>query len=231
MVSFYCETRRRDGVTLVHLAVTGIETPTRVRIEHRLDGPLWPPRQSGVPEAGWTDDGFEAVLAPERQALGYATPAAPTDEPAALVAATPVPDADVRSERSDGPEGLVRTLGDPRPPADALAPTDPREREDSLDAGESAQSLSASPAPEAVAGWLETLAARTADAEALSEATTLREATRAVDQVGGLDGVSHLRATRTADVDALDAVAERAAALADRRAESDVPAAALETLA
>lgn len=165
----------RDGASLVELRVTNpSRTARRVRIANRLDGEVWPPRREGVPEAGWDDGGFEGVVAAgERRALGYASPAPAADPPAEVVwseragasAGGGDPDS---SDVEATPEGVVRSLGAARPPADAvpLAVPDP-------------------PVPDPVESWLSGLEAR-------SIGPTVDE-----------------RA-------ALDAVARRAAALAER---------------
>ena len=89
MVTLDCETERTDGVTLVRLYVTA-EHRRRVRVENRLDGPVWPPRREGQPVAGWDGRTFEGVVAPgERLVAGYATPAQPADPPAEVVADDP----------------------------------------------------------------------------------------------------------------------------------------------
>ena len=155
-----CRCDARDGVTLVELVVEN-ETAVarRVRVGNRLDGTVWPPRCEGVPEAGWDDGGFEGVVAPrERLVVGYASPARPRDPPAEIVwteraARDPdassgrVPDserdADARPEMdavpisvgpvAATPESVVRSLGDPRPPADAVPPATFEARSDSTE--------------------------------------------------------------------------------------------------
>ena len=109
-------------------------TARRVRVGNLLDGPLWPPRSRGVPEAGWDDGGFEGVVtAEDRRALGYASPVA--DDDATESVQSDGPPAEIvwteRAGESEGgddtsftaettPEGVVRSLGDHRPPADAV---------------------------------------------------------------------------------------------------------------
>jgi len=89
MVTLDWETDRTEGVTLVRLYVTA-ENRRQVRIENRLDGPVWPPREEGQPAAGWDGDTFEGVVAPDhRLVAGYATPAPPADPPAEIVADDP----------------------------------------------------------------------------------------------------------------------------------------------
>jgi hypothetical protein len=118
MVTLDWETDRTDGVTLVRLYVTA-EDRRRVRVENRLDGPVWPPREEGQPAAGWDDDAFEGVVTPDhRLVAGYATPAPPTEPPAEVVAddpadagAPPGPvgaeavEADARGDRATATDG------------------------------------------------------------------------------------------------------------------------------
>jgi len=118
MVTLDCTTSAHDGVTLVTVRLRDIDGPTRVRISSRLDGPVWPPRREGVPERGWTDEGFDGVVGPGTDVLGYATPAPPSNPPAELVTAEPV--ADTHDELTTDPESVLRQLGDPTPPADAV---------------------------------------------------------------------------------------------------------------
>ncbi len=148
MVTLRWTTDERDAVTLVELVVeNSTETPVRIRIGNRLDGEVWPPRSEGVPDAGWDDGGFEGVVgAGERLSLGYASPSIPTDTPntqkqpesdeppAEIVwterAAEPRPRTQPGGFGLDGRDvsmtieptatGVVRALGDSRPPADAV---------------------------------------------------------------------------------------------------------------
>jgi hypothetical protein len=136
MVELDSRVETRTGVALVELVVRNpTATARRFRVGNRLDGPVWPPRREGVPTAGWDDGGFEGVVAAEdRRALGYASPVSsdestaeaetspdepPSEPPAELVWTERAGDSE--SPDSDAtPEGVVRSLGDPRPPADAV---------------------------------------------------------------------------------------------------------------
>lgn len=130
MVSLACTTSRAEDVTLVTGRIVNPDRPQRVRVENQLDGPVWPPRRRGVPATGWTDDGFECVLAAdETRALGYASPAPPVDPPLVVVETEPVdPEAvDTGFEPQtavptveETPTGVVRALGSPQPPRDAV---------------------------------------------------------------------------------------------------------------
>lgn len=151
MVALDWRVEARAGVSLVELLVanpTGVVR--RVRIANRLDGPTWPPRREGVPEAGWDDGGFEGLVpAGGRRALGYASPASPVEPPAEVVWTERAGDADLEPDGSVDatPVGVVRALGDARPPADAV-PTP---------AGESPPDPDL---PESVESWLSGVEAR-----------------------------------------------------------------------
>jgi len=134
MVSLTCTTAETDGVTLVTGRIENADRPRRVRLENELDGPVWPPRRRGVPAAGWTESGFECVLgADESRALGYACPA-PAEEPPLVVAEAEPVDLDEFEPAFDPqgavpsveetPTGVVRALGSPRPPRDAVPTPD-----------------------------------------------------------------------------------------------------------
>jgi hypothetical protein len=108
-----------EGVCLVALQLTNTGSARRVRVRNRLDGPTWVPRRAGRPEAGWDEDGFEGVLdAGETRPLGYASPGAPREPPAAIVECEATGDDDDGA----GPTAaaVLRELGDPRPPRDAV---------------------------------------------------------------------------------------------------------------
>jgi len=115
-------TETAGGVTFVSVIVANqTATPRRFRIENRLDGPLWAPRVQGVLAAGWDESGFEGVVAANAtRALGYASPADPVDPPVELVSTDA---ADDSTDPLPGATDIVRSLGDPRPPADVVAPS------------------------------------------------------------------------------------------------------------
>lgn len=110
--------RRYGRVTLVDVVVENDgRRPRRVRVTSELDGPVWPPRREGVPEAGWDGGEFSTRLDPgERRSLGFASPADPVDPPVSVDADAPTTD----GGSAVTPGALVRTLGDPRPPGDAV---------------------------------------------------------------------------------------------------------------
>jgi len=142
MASLDWDVERSDGVTLVELYVSA-DGPRRVCVENRLAGPTWPPRREGQPAAGWDGDAFEGVVtADERLVTGYATPAPPEEKapPARLVADEPAdpgatagpvaggdePTGDALDRPVDPTaEGVVRSLGDPVVPRDAVPVPEP----------------------------------------------------------------------------------------------------------
>lgn len=245
MVSLTCATDRRDGVTLVTARLAGSGGSQRVRLANRLDGPVWPPRRHGVPEAGWDEECFETVVpAGAAVAVGYASPAPPTDSPLAVVEREAVEES--ASEESATPADALRELGDPSPPRDAI----PIPIDDSPDASTHPdQSVGAQPkqsrshqdrtptqrsngqVPASVESWLDDVEERVARAEQLAAAETVPEATAALREAGSLEDAEALVETLQQDADALEPVASRAARLADRTAAADVPLATLERLA
>lgn len=115
--------RREGDVTLVEAVLSRDPAPMsedpalRVTVESRLQ-PVWPPRSDGVPIAGWSGERFEtAVPAGGRVAVGFASPAEPADPPIEIV------DRDrgeVSSAEGATPSDVLRALGDPSPPRDAV---------------------------------------------------------------------------------------------------------------
>jgi len=259
MVRLTCTASRENGVTLVTGRVENPGDARRVRLTSRLDGPLWPPRRQGVPADGWNDDGFECVLAADEvRPLGVASPAPPADPPLAVAETEPV-DADddggvdprVAVPAMDSTaDGVVRTLGAPRPPRDAV-PTPgvdgdtqssgSRESEppssgfgdterpaavadvggDESDVGRSGTSAK----PEAVTAdaELDAVADRVEAADRLSATTRVPAATAALWEVGGVAGVRDLDAQLSRDAERLSRLAARALDLADRAEAVTVP--------
>lgn len=214
MVRLTWTTTAYDSVILVEVLVENTTTVAqRVRIANRLDGPVRPPRQRGVPEAGWDDGGFEGVVDPGGTvALGYASDGRVDGPPVELVwterAATEQreresehPDLPVDIEAS--PAGVVRTLGDPLPPADAVPVPDPRpEREVSL--------------PDDVDSWLASVEERLDEWETLADAETVSDDARELDQYGGVATVERLDERLTTDGATLRAAEQRIRAIRDR---------------
>ncbi|GAA0648968.1 DUF7857 domain-containing protein [Salarchaeum japonicum] len=118
-MEYDARTTESGGVTLVAVLVENDAARERgVRVTNLLDGPVWPPRTNGVPDEGWSESGYEGVLAPgERRGVGYATPAPPGP--------TPVRVESIERQPSSGALDPVRDLSDPRPPRDAVEPAVP----------------------------------------------------------------------------------------------------------
>ncbi|WP_436932614.1 DUF7857 domain-containing protein [Halosimplex halobium] len=109
----------RNGVTFVTATVSHDRgTAQVVRLENRLDGPVWPPRLGDETAPAWTDGTWEARVEPDQSlGVGYATPAPPREDggPLAVVSVT----------RADGageadPEEVLASLDDWSPPSDTL---------------------------------------------------------------------------------------------------------------
>lgn len=269
MVSLSCTTAESDGVTLVTGRIENADQPRRVRVENRLDGPVWPPRRRGVPAAGWTESGFECVLAAdETRALGYACPA-PADDPALVVAETEPVDPDdgepafepgAAVPSIDGtPTGVVRALGSPRPPRDAVPVPDSNEAAtagdtaadpamaSTADASTSSESSSeqsesqgvatasgdeppSEPPVEAVQAWLAGVEARLDLADEVSGTTRLAVVADALERAGGITGVRDVDEQLDEDAKKLRQVAERATALAERAESATIPVEEIERL-
>lgn len=219
MVSLTSRTRRLDAATLVEVLVTA-ETPTRVRVANRLDGPVWPPRTQGVPAEGWDDDCFEGVV-DGRLVFGYATPAESADQPVELVLTEP---SNGETTEEPTPATLVRSLGDRRPPRDV---TGRAERTCDSPAGE----RSTDSPPAALTDWLDTVESRLETADRLAQASSVTEASEAVAAAGGSEAVLELRAQLATDRAELARVRSRCDSLAGRVERVDIPAEALTRLA
>lgn len=122
--------RRENGVTLVEAVVESTDPtgPTAVTVQSTLDGPVWPPRSEGVPVAGWDDARYGTTIEPHgRLAVGFASPAAPCEPPIELVTHEPAEDV-VEHERSVDAADVLRALGDPTPPREAVPSSVPEQR-------------------------------------------------------------------------------------------------------
>ncbi|MFC7075028.1 DUF7857 domain-containing protein [Haloarcula halophila] len=202
MASIDCSWEHHEGVTLVTATVVVTAEPTHVTVTNCLDGSVCPPRREGRPTPGWTDDGFAGVLDPGRHALGYAVEAPPTDPPARLDSVTPAPNAESVDERTT-PAAIVRDLGDPSPPADAVPEATV---DDGTDAGPDTtdeQPATTAGLPQPVTDWLDTVTRRLDSVEQSADAEFPR----------GDDGVPDERTLRQ--------LARRADRLADRRGTID----------
>jgi hypothetical protein len=210
----------REDVVLVTVDLRNTSPVDRcVRVTNRLDGPVLPPRRAGVPESGWDDEGFAGVVpADGRRSLGYACPALAKRPPVSVV----------DEGRADGDESgtaaiAVRELGDPRPPSDAVPMAhDTQGSEDRSEPSTSAD------LPSGVESWLTAAEERIERGEELTDAS-VDTATTALEADGV--AVPELAARVDDDAAALEAVAERAATLAERAAAVDVPVDALRRIA
>jgi hypothetical protein len=218
--------RACDGVTLVEAVVTG-ETREQVRVENRLDGPVWPPRAEGVPAPGWDESGYEGVVTgDERLVVGYASPAPPAEPPVELAAVSSAPDSGGVTARE-----IVHALGDGRPPRDALPDGGANLRAESNDAAERAGETAVESAPDTEQGaeeWFAAVEQRLATAQRLADASSVAEAERAVAAAGGVSGMRGLRARLETDRERLAELEGRAGELEGRIRATDVP---VETLA
>ncbi|MFB9825335.1 DUF7857 domain-containing protein [Halobaculum roseum] len=246
------------GVALVAVRVRNTEpVARRVRIENRLPGPVLPPRRHGTPEPGWSDDGYDGVVAADSDlALGYACRVAvgergpsddhpPSDDaPVELVAV-----GDPSAAEPDPMDAVIGDLGNHRPPPDAASiaigaagpagaaaapdrPSDPSgTAATSAHCGESKSPPEATAAPTdvppAVARYLDTVEGRISRAEAFADGS-VADATGLLEADTDPDGLAELVAL---DATALEGLAARADSLAARAAAVDVPTDALERLA
>ena len=227
---------RTGGVTLVELQVT-TEHAASIRIESELT-PVWPPRQQGVPAAGWEGNSFEtAVTADDRLIVGYASPAEPDGQPA-TVESRPADSAGAGPEV--GPQTLLRALGEAKPPRDLVPETEPEGGQgDQRETSTTDEQLSAaSPARtagdepnRAVESWLGAVETRLRTAERLASLESAEQAAAELDAVGGIDGVRQLQSQLAADREQLARLSERQRQLSDRLERVDIPAGVLERVA
>jgi len=257
MVSVEARAVETDGITLVVGTLAGGPVPTRVTVENCLDGPVWPPRRMGRPEAGWDASGFTGVIpAEECVPIGYACPAPAADPPLELVA----------TERADGADGdldtpgaVLRGLGSPAPPREAVSlpvasggaanggdgqqptgwsgvPDDVEGTGPPRAAGDRAADRALEFAGDAepsdpVAAWLGRVERRLDRVERLATAEDVPAATAALREVGSLEAARTLEGQRRTDADRLREVTRRANALAYRAERAAIPIDALVRLA
>lgn len=119
MAEVEAEFHRRDGLTFVQATVTNSRTTRQwIRVESRLDGPIWPPDRGTAATPEWTGESWEATLEPgQTVGLGFATPAEPT-EPVVEVASTRRATDDTDRERT---RDVMAKLDDWSPPSDLLS--------------------------------------------------------------------------------------------------------------
>jgi hypothetical protein len=212
MVRLECTHESLDGVTLVECRLAS-EVPEQVTLETTHEGPVWPPRRQGVPEAGWAGSEWSGLVPADRPlALGYATPVEPDERPMRVVASEPASDAPA----SPGPRDVLRALGDPRPPRDAVEP----------DGGQTITDAGPEPEPRPAErspggnpdSTLDAIERRLERAERLAAVDSVDEARVAVEAVGGIEAVRGLVAQLDRDRETLDRLATRVTSLRDRAA-------------
>ncbi|MCT9094668.1 hypothetical protein [Haloarchaeobius sp. HME9146] len=151
MVEIHVETDRRECVTFVAATVANDGTrPREVTLETGLET-VWAPRRQGHPEAGWDGDAVTLVVpAGGTRGIGFASPDAPEsvrDAVGILSVTAEAPTTPAEAVLPHSATGLVRTLGDPTPPGDAVP------------SAETPPAPSPKP-PRAVAAWFDALEAR-----------------------------------------------------------------------
>jgi len=121
MITVDADVRRTDGVALVTGVIENDDDRERT-VRVRATVPVMPPRRRGVPERGWDGRTLTVGLPPETtRGVGFATTdpsVTPGDPPLELVDRA----VDDRPDPADlaDPSALVRSLGESRPPADAV---------------------------------------------------------------------------------------------------------------
>ena len=236
------------GVELVSVVLWS-GRPRRVRVRPTVEGPVWPPREAGVPVEGWDGERFEATV-DGRRSVGFAARATNAadessgdDPPVDVTWLGPAEPAATFDRHRELPAieattaGVVRALGDPTPPRDAIPDGRPAAAAGSVvDAGTlPAASNATDPEPTdlALRSTRDSLAAvehRVEMGEALADADSLESATEAVERAGGLDAVRALRVALGRDVERLGGL-EAAESLRERAERATVPVETLERLA
>ncbi len=178
--------------------------------------------------------------------LGFATPAPPTDgapvdvEPLPIVEEPPTFDRPGWAPAVEAtPDGVVRALGDPRPPRAAVPVPERRSEGGRVDERERSAGSEREATDEregddgsvrAATAALPTVEARIEAAEELAAVETLDDATAALERVGGLAGARALRSALEDDREALARLEARVADLRGRAA-LDLPIETLERVA
>lgn len=251
MIDLDWRVHETDGVALVAAVVqNAAPTQRRIVVDPRIDGAVLPPRRRGLPERGWSDEGFAGVVPAEgRIALGFASRGELEDPPVAVLDEGRAPQEGTTASRADGttPTDVLRNFGSPVPPRDAVP-------NGSLESGSSrdrrsggyhvrgavneppettrSDGLGAREIPAPVIDWLDDVASRVDRAERLAKDRDLEGAATAVESVGGIAAVEQLVEALGADEAVLRAVADRATELADAsEIREDVPVDAYRQLA
>jgi hypothetical protein len=242
MATLEANCRTAGSVTLVEVCVTAAR-PRRVRVENRLEGPVWPPRSDGVPEPGWDGEGFEGRVAPDdRLVLGYASPADPVDPPARIA------DEGEPGDREPTPQAVVKALGRREPPRAAMPGgadgADSATDFDGARPGPETESDAPRPGPDTGPGsgsggsagnpvdaWFAAVEGRLEAAEDLVAATSVEDAEAAVERAGGIEAVRRLQKRVQEDRAVLDRLDRRCSRARERAEAVDVPVEALARLA
>jgi hypothetical protein len=211
------------GLTLVRVELrSDIDEALRVRVSNRLDGPVLPPRDEGVPADGWDAAGFTGRLpAAGGLGIGYACPV--TGAPAADAAVS----VDLLGSAPESPEttggagvaDAIRDLGRAAPPVDAV-PTPDAASPSVLGAnGPLSKRTDETPPPQPVSAWLAAVESRIERAERLTDATASEAAV--VLESDANEVLPEVSGTLAADLAALRTTADRIQRLADRAAAAD----------
>jgi hypothetical protein len=222
-----------DQATLIQVRLANpASVDQRVHVKNQLDGPVLFPRQRGVPEAGWDREGFVGTVpATGQRGLGYACLAPIQTPPISLKVVDESTSADSAPRSTDPdqtPTDVVRTYGDGTPPATVV----PSRADRSLSTNEQGQTASpnrrdsSAALPPEVTSWLDDVETRITRAEGL-QGPALADATAALVETGGLDSALEDIESLPDDAAALQSIAARAAALAERAENVDVPEEAL----
>lgn len=206
------------GVALVSVTLDNdTAADLRVRIGNNIEGPVLPPRQEGVPVAGWDGDRFTGVVpADGRLGVGYACPvdepdrvaARTDDEPVSVEILGPADDETGDRKPSDPVAATVRSLGRAAPPVDAIPMKTAAGCIPSTVRTPNNSDVTSARVPQSVSGWLDAVERRVELAERLTDASAA-EAAAAIEDCGGVDDAAALPAGLDRDIDALRAIGDR----------------------
>lgn len=219
------------GVALVSVTMDNdTAAALRVRVENDLDGPVLPPRQDGVPVAGWDTDRFIGVIpADGRLGVGYACPVAAStaatvrtdDNPVSVEILGPADGETGDPTPPDPVAATVRSLGRAAPPADAIpTKTEPMVSAPRGRRSTQSESDATSRIPHPVSGWLDAVERQIELAERLTDASA-DEAAAAIEDCSGVGDAATLPTELDGHTDALHSIGERINDLASRAAAAD----------
>ncbi|WP_182013957.1 hypothetical protein [Haloquadratum walsbyi] len=137
-------THRAANVILVAVTVyNNTSVDCRVRVQNRLNGPVLPPRQAGIPASGWDAAGYNGhVPAGKRMTIGYACPSDDNDDDDTVPsidetvsveahADSIIDNTSINTSISSPTDAVIRTLGRSRPPIDTIPDSNPISRSSS----------------------------------------------------------------------------------------------------